>query len=238
MFEHFRAPNTSLLIQLVAMLAFFLCLAAVPRLLWRKFAGWKANQRAGMQPIVIRIAAIGLLLAALHLAALALIKMALYASQEWMALPANIAFSIGETWANYAAIWLAVYALMALGTYLLWKRQCAPADPTSFSFSVRRNDRTLRIEPAEVCWIEAEGNYLEIHTLDGSYTVRDSLTRLAPLLEAHGFIRSHRRALVNTQHVKGVRSCSESSSYRVMLFSGEEAPLGRRRLAEFREKLG
>lgn len=232
-FEHFRAPNASLVIQLGAMLCFFLLLAAIPRLLWELFSK-RGTGTAQLRRLVVLLIAIGIGGAAVHLALFAAIKMALYASPEWMSEPRNIATSVGESWLNYGGIWLAVYGLLALGTHAIWsKRAARQAKP--YTFAVRRNDRLVSIASDEVLWIEAEGNYLELHCARGNYTIRDSLSRLDKILSEQGFVRSHRSALVNAKHVRGIRSCAKSSSYRVILKTGEEAPLGRRRLAELRQ---
>lgn len=64
-----------------------------------------------------------------------------------------------------------------------------------------RNGRLYFIAPSEVEYIEAEWNYVTIHSGDRHYISRDSLKRLTPLLQAQGFVRISRSVTVNLRRV-------------------------------------
>jgi two-component system LytT family response regulator len=65
-----------------------------------------------------------------------------------------------------------------------------------------RCGRLYFLAPQEVDYIEADSNYVTLHTAADRYINRDSLTRLSPLLEGYGFIRISRSVLVNLRRVE------------------------------------
>jgi two-component system, LytTR family, response regulator len=65
-----------------------------------------------------------------------------------------------------------------------------------------RAGRFYFLAPSQVDYIEADSNYLHIYTGKDHYINRDSLRRLAPLLEQHGFFRISRSILINLRRVE------------------------------------
>ena len=64
-------------------------------------------------------------------------------------------------------------------------------------FVIRETGRLFFVQAAEVHWIEAAGNYVELHTGKRTHLLRDSLTHLAEVLDPKRFIRVSRSALIN-----------------------------------------
>ena len=67
---------------------------------------------------------------------------------------------------------------------------------------VRTNNRVTMVDPGQVRWLEAAGNYVKIHTKQTSYTVRQKLSEMETLLDQHNFARIHRSSIVNLDYVK------------------------------------
>ena len=65
--------------------------------------------------------------------------------------------------------------------------------------------RTRLIPRAGVTHAEAHGDYVRLHTLDGSYLVRVPLATLAERWGPAGFIRIHRSTLVAASHISELR---------------------------------
>ena len=65
-----------------------------------------------------------------------------------------------------------------------------------------RAGRFYFLAPSQVDYIEWDSNYLRIYTGEHQYINRDSLRRLAPLLEPHGFFRISRSVLINLRRVE------------------------------------
>jgi len=64
-----------------------------------------------------------------------------------------------------------------------------------------RAGRIYFFSPAEIDYIEADSNYVKIHVGSERFINRDSLRRLAALLENVGFVRISRAVLLNMQRV-------------------------------------
>jgi hypothetical protein len=66
---------------------------------------------------------------------------------------------------------------------------------------IRDGTRTVLIEPGEISWLEAAGNYVEIHAGGGSHLARGTLAAFEQKLAGRGFVRVHRSRLVNRKRV-------------------------------------
>ncbi|GAA4042352.1 LytR/AlgR family response regulator transcription factor [Nonomuraea soli] len=93
----------------------------------------------------------------------------------------------------------------------------------------------IRFVPQQAVWFaEAKGDYVRLHTGDGSYLVRMSLAALERRWASAGFIRVHRSTLVSARHVTELRF----EQGRVLLTVGTETlPVSRRHTRQVREQL-
>ncbi|WP_084956826.1 LytR/AlgR family response regulator transcription factor [Thermoactinospora rubra] len=93
----------------------------------------------------------------------------------------------------------------------------------------------IRFVPQQAVWFaEAKGDYVRLHTVDGSYLVRMSLAALERRWAAAGFMRVHRSTLVSTRHVSELRF----DQGRVLLTVGTETlTVSRRHSRQVREQL-
>lgn len=99
-----------------------------------------------------------------------------------------------------------VEALQRARQALAWRAPAAPAavysaDPIEPAarltrFCVRVGRKTVYVAPAEVEWIEADGDYATLHTGDKTYLLRESLQRLSERLDPAWFMRVHRSAII------------------------------------------
>ena len=106
------------------------------------------------------------------------------------------------------------------------------ANATTERFAVRKGRSQHLIRTAEIRWIEAQGYYAALHTDNGSFLLRRSLTRLEDDLDPDFFIRVHRSTIVNIDHVRGLTT-NDSGSCLVMLADGAQRGIsrdGRRKL--------
>ena len=81
---------------------------------------------------------------------------------------------------------------------------------------VKRDDRVLVLQPAGIEWIEADGDYVRIHTSGATHFTRMKLTEIERRLMPEGFVRIHRSRLVNLSHVAEFRPLSRGASVVVM----------------------
>ena len=81
---------------------------------------------------------------------------------------------------------------------------------------VKRDDRVVVLQPAEISWIESDGDYVRIHTAAETHFTRMKLAEVERRLAPEGFVRIHRCRLVNFSHVKEFRPVSRGTSLVVM----------------------
>jgi two-component system LytT family response regulator len=84
----------------------------------------------------------------------------------------------------------------------------------------------LFIDPSDVAVVEAQGNYVLLERLSGSYLLRDSITAIAQKLEPYGFIRIHRSVLVNRSFVEEIHPWN-TGEYVLRLKGGKELTVSR-----------
>jgi DNA-binding LytR/AlgR family response regulator len=121
-----------------------------------------------------------------------------------------------------------------------------PTAPTSIDGSravndlpavpVDANGRTWMVERADVCWIQANGDYVRLHTVHGgSHLVRLPLGLFEERWADHGFVRIHRSHLVALRHVVEVRTGSQGGA--VVRVAGQDLTVSRRHTAELKRRL-
>ena len=103
--------------------------------------------------------------------------------------------------------------------------------PTAPTFLVRTPQGDLLIRADEIDWVEAQGNYVALHVRGEARLMRQTLAEMQARLAAHGFIRTHRRALVNRQRMQAILT-PDLGEPGVRLSSGQVAPLSESRRSE------
>ncbi|MET0533003.1 MAG: LytTR family DNA-binding domain-containing protein [Steroidobacter sp.] len=67
---------------------------------------------------------------------------------------------------------------------------------------VKNGDRVLVVEPAEIDWIEAYGDYVRLHVGQQAHLLRSTLTEMEQRLKSEGFARIHRSRLVRVDRIR------------------------------------
>jgi hypothetical protein len=104
-----------------------------------------------------------------------------------------------------------------------------PAAPPTFLVRTPQGDLLVRAD--EIDWVEAQGNYVALHVQDQVRLMRQTLAEMQTRLAAHGFIRTHRRALVNRERMQAILT-PDLGEPGVRLSSGQVAPLSESRRSE------
>lgn len=93
--------------------------------------------------------------------------------------------------------------------------------------TVRTDGRVVFLSPEEIVWIEAADNYAILHLPTGERVMmRETLLALESRLEAAGFVRINRSALVNLHRVREFQR-TVHGDYVVVLHDGPRLPLSR-----------
>jgi DNA-binding LytR/AlgR family response regulator len=120
-----------------------------------------------------------------------------------------------------------VYAGM-VGLYVQWRRMASTAEaaPAPDTLEVRDGARRRFVAVADILWIEAAGNYVELHTATQAILHRAPLSELERQL-GPAFVRVHRSRLVQRVAVSLAESRS-TGDYVVRLTDGREVAGSRR----------
>jgi len=97
---------------------------------------------------------------------------------------------------------------------------------------VKTGGRVFFLNTDEIDWIEAEGNYVSIHTGKKAYLLRETISSLEAQLDPKDFVRIHRSAIANINRIKELQPWSHGE-YHVILHDGTQLTLSR----SYREKL-
>ncbi|MGA0559544.1 LytR/AlgR family response regulator transcription factor [Larkinella sp. VNQ87] len=82
----------------------------------------------------------------------------------------------------------------------------APARAFLSRVLVKEQGRMYFVDLSEVEFVDADGNYVTLHTATGKHIVYDSLTKLETRLDPKQFVRIHRSHIVNLAYVQEVET--------------------------------
>jgi two-component system LytT family response regulator len=102
----------------------------------------------------------------------------------------------------------------------------APAPPANRRLMVRSAGRVAFVEVEAIEWVEAEGNYVRLHTATQSHLLRETMGDLLVRLGEDAFFRIHRSRIVNLSRVESLRVAG-GGDYDVVLASGRVLGLSR-----------
>lgn len=96
---------------------------------------------------------------------------------------------------------------------------------------------SAQLPPAEdIEWIEADGNYVNVHTTDGFHRLRMTMTEVEKKFTDTSIVRGHRKWFVNTAKIEGVQFES-AGGVRLSLTCGKDLIAGRFYRQTLRQRL-
>ncbi|MEO7967126.1 MAG: response regulator [Gemmatimonadaceae bacterium] len=97
---------------------------------------------------------------------------------------------------------------------------------------VRDRGRVLILEIPGIDWVEADGDYVRLHSAGRAHLLRETMATMQASLREYRFARVHRSAIVNVARIVELRPLT-SREYEVVLQDGTRLRLSRR----YRERL-
>jgi two-component system LytT family response regulator len=91
---------------------------------------------------------------------------------------------------------------------------------------VKDGGKTQLIRVTELTHLEAEGNYVALHTPSGKYLLHETLSALETVLNPRLFCRVHRSIIVQVTVIKEIRS-HFNGDYTLLLNTGKQVRLSR-----------
>jgi two-component system, LytTR family, response regulator len=104
---------------------------------------------------------------------------------------------------------------------------------------VKSRGRILFLRVKEIDWIEAAGNYVQIHVGEQTHILREKIGTIEEALDTETFVRIHRSLIVNSDRIKELQPCG-NSEYLMVLKNGKSMSVSRSyraRLDQFVKKL-
>lgn len=120
------------------------------------------------------------------------------------------------------------YALVALIFWLWsWRARAMEKAALPTRIEIRDGGAAVFLDPAEVLFVEAAGNYVEFHAGGRTHLVRGTLASWEAKLAGRGFARAHRSRLINCARIRTMKP-SGSGDLEVTLDDGRTVLASRR----------
>ena len=100
-------------------------------------------------------------------------------------------------------------------------------------FLVRKLGKEFLVAARDIEWLQASGNYVNLHVRGRDYPLRTTMAALEPRLDPARFIRVHRSYMVNLDCLAQIEPL-ESGDARLLMRDGTQLPCSRRYRAALR----
>ena len=102
---------------------------------------------------------------------------------------------------------------------------------------IKASGRIYFLETSEIDWIEAEGNYVSVHSGKKSHLLRETISSLEAQLDPKKFLRIHRSSIVRIDRIQELQPWFHGE-YRIILQNGTQLTLSRNYRDKLQEALG
>ncbi len=115
----------------------------------------------------------------------------------------------------------------------------APVEPVDRPerFLVRKLGREFLVAAADIEWLQASGNYVNLRVRAHDYPLRSTIAGIESKLDPRRFARIHRSYIVNLDHVASIEPL-DTGDARVHLKDGSVLPCSRRQRDVLRGRVG
>lgn len=91
---------------------------------------------------------------------------------------------------------------------------------------IKKLGREFLIQTSDIEWVEASGNYANLHIKDSIYPMRITMDKLEKMLPSN-FTRIHRSTIVNLEHIQEIQPM-DCGDHQITLQNGKKLTLSRR----------
>lgn len=141
---------------------------------------------------------------------------------------------------DFVTYWF-ILGIIYLWQYIRFLDAARPASPDDTAAPLQRlvakkRRKEFLINTEDVDWIEASGNYANLHHPDGIFPVRASMTELERRLETSQFARVHRSYIVNLDRIGEIEP-TDGGDYLIHMKDGATVRFSRRYRAALKGRL-
>lgn len=104
-------------------------------------------------------------------------------------------------------------------------------------FLVRKLGKEFLINAREIEWLQASGNYVNLHVRGRDYPLRTTMAGIEDRVDPSRFVRVHRSYMVNLDYLAEIEPL-DTGDARLSLRDGARIPCSRRYRAQLRERFG
>ncbi|MCX7512768.1 LytTR family DNA-binding domain-containing protein [Frateuria hangzhouensis] len=104
-------------------------------------------------------------------------------------------------------------------------------------FLVRKLGKEFLVSAREIEWLQAAGNYVNLHVRGRDYPLRTTMAAIEERLDPGRFVRVHRSYFVNLDYLSEIEPL-DTGDARLKLRDGAIVPCSRRYRAQLRERFG
>jgi len=90
------------------------------------------------------------------------------------------------------------------------------------NFEIKHLGRLIKINSNDIDYVNAAGNYVELHSKGVIHLIRSTISSLEYDLEENGFLRIHRSILVNETSIERVNYLNTNNQYKFVLSNDVE----------------
>jgi two-component system LytT family response regulator len=101
---------------------------------------------------------------------------------------------------------------------------------------VRHGDKIIPVDPGDIHWVEAAGDYSELHTDEETYLSSMGIGELEDRLDSSRFMRVHRSHILAFPAIDHLYS-DGSGGYKAVLDDGTKVRVSRSYASEIRDRL-
>jgi two-component system LytT family response regulator len=94
-------------------------------------------------------------------------------------------------------------------------------------FVVKSGGRVRFVKAEAIEWVEAAGDYVQIHTADQKHLLRKTMKEMEAALASERFLRIHRSTIINVDHLREMRPYGSNGEYIAVLDDGTKRKLSR-----------
>ena len=144
------------------------------------------------------------------------------------------------------------WILVTIGLYRLWVMRLQgearlleepdvgpPVEPVEQPerFLVRKLGKEFLLAAREIEWLQASGNYVNLHVRGRDYPLRATMAGIETRLDAQHFVRVHRSYVINLEFLSEIEPL-DTGDARLVMRDGMKVPCSRRYRAVLRERFG
>ncbi|MDJ0652645.1 MAG: LytTR family DNA-binding domain-containing protein [Xanthomonadales bacterium] len=156
---------------------------------------------------------------------------------------ANFGYEYLKDFRSYIMILVVIYLyrfilrrLQGEAGYLSDGDDSSPDETISDRFLIKKLGKEFLVRVEDIDWIEANGNYVNLHVESRVYPLRETMTGISRRLQPMGFQRVHRSAVINLDRVAEIVAF-DTGDGEARLHSDARVPVSRRYRKDLRERL-